>query len=233
MTDTPQTPLRLLEKARKLTTLAGTLGADRQQIHEASRISQRTRELDDAVKLLSSAVKSARSLSALDPTFIWGEDEARARHAKFVVVLKRYPMPSDSVFNAAREDIKNFATALERNASRTWNSWKVKKRSEIQTSRIDTVDPEDQAEAIQIRDRLFKPGPYDDPTPTSIQFFQNDLHTLTEILKRAPDLPIELQDIFQTLNSAGVALSDIDDNQISLLRRTGTLGDRIILKVVH
>lgn len=233
MTDTTNTPIQLLGKAQKLTTLAGTLGEDRQKINEAARVSQRTAELDHAITLLDSAVKSARVFAGIDLNFDWGEDEARSRYRKFVGVLKRYSVPSDNVFNAARADLQAFSTALERKTGRAWNLWKDQALSALPISRLNTVAVEDQAEAVRIREKLFNPGTYDDPTPTSLRFFQKDLQKLTAILETAPDLPVEIQGIFQTLGTTGVALSDIDDHQISLLRRTGTLGDRIILKVVH
>ncbi len=233
VTETANAPRHLLAKAQKLTALAETLGADRQKKNEAERISQRTHELRTAVSLLDSAVQSARALTELDASFIWDIDEARARQRKFVGVIKRYPMPSDNVFNSACTDLRNFSERLDRNSRRFWNSWKNQKQTDLPISRLVTLDPHDQAEANKLRETLFESGAYDNPTPAAIRLFQRELRELTDLLEKAPELPSALEGIYRKLSTTGAALSDIDDETIALLRQTGTLSNRIILKVIH
>ncbi|MGV9862635.1 hypothetical protein [Rhodococcus koreensis] len=233
MTETPSTPRHLLAKAQRLTALADTLGAERQQKNEAERISQRTHELRTTVRLLDSAVQSARAVSVLDSSFDWGVDEARAQQRKFVGVIKRHSRPSDKVFNSACEDLRKFAATVERTSRRVWTSWKDRALAALPTSRLVTLDPRDQEEATRLRESLFEPGPYDNPTPATIRLFQRELRDLTELLEKAPELPAELEGIYRELSTSGVALSRIDDETIALLRRTGTLGNRIVLKVIH
>ena len=233
MTETANTPRHLLEKAQKLTALADTLGAERQQKNEAERISQRTHELRTAVQLLDSAVQSARAVEELDSSFAWGVDEARARQRKFVGVIKRYRMPSDNVFNSACGDVRDFAATVERKSRRAWTAWKDQALAALPMSRLVTLDPSEQKEANRLRENLFETGTYNDPTPLSIRLFQRELRELTALLENAPELPAELEGLYRELCTNGVALSNVDDETIALLRRTGTLGNRIVLKVIH
>ena len=212
----------VLEKARAMTAEADRIRQGAEAEHDAARVSQRVDETLELLQQLRQLTGAARRLHAVsgsqwvDLSGLDGGRAAFARHASS-------GLPSNQVFTAAKQKIKDVISRLSTQLGAAWSQWTAERIAGLPLARISLLPPDEQQSARSRRDELAKLARNARntlPTSTDVSLFASAATILDETLSQLADPPQEVLALLERLGKRPpLTLGELSDEDITLLRQ--------------
>lgn len=207
----------VLDKALQLQGEARRLDLGRKDVQQAARITERVHTLRAALGELRGRADLARTLSQRTGVDI---DLSRLSNGHRELARKAAGgLPSNNAFNAARQKIKESSDGLLAEVLDVWRNWTAQRLERLPVGRIAMLDGALQKAARSTLSNLRNCARSADLTGTDIVMFVTQYEGLEDQLAQAQDAPPALLDLLNSLNTAPLALREVSDEQIALLRR--------------
>jgi hypothetical protein len=190
--------------------------------HDAARVSQRvdeTLELLQQLRQLIGAARRLRAVSGSEWVDLSGLDVGRAAFARHA----SSGLPSNQVFTAAKQKIKNVTSHLSTQLGAVWSQWTAERIAELPLARISLLPADEQQSARTRRDELAKlarNARTTVPTSTDVSMFASNAAILNETLSQLADPPQEVLALLERLGKRPpLTLGELSNEDITLLRQ--------------
>ncbi len=215
------TRLSVYEKAKQLEDHATRIAEGEEAARHATRVSSRLLELSGDLNILKGHVEVARALQrqgAGGEINLSGLDDGRSA---FERGFGNSGLPSNQVCNSARKKIQAVAERIREGNQAAWSVWTRELLGALPLPRIAMLAPDLEQGAtgrLAVLERLVKGK----PAKGSITEFSTNHAGLAELLAEEPDPPAALSGLLQRMRQQlGLALADVTDSEIALLREYG------------
>jgi hypothetical protein len=213
----------VLELARETASEASRIKSNQQADENAERVLNRVSETRAALQKLEHAVGAARRLTAASGTAavsLDGLDDGRSDLDR--LAAQRNHLPSNTAFNMARQRITDVTKRVSGDFERAWGGWVRPAVAAVPVIKISQLTSADQATARDRWEALVKASRLPSPQADDIYAFKSDLDYLHELLDPLPELPEQVQGLYDRLAQLpALTLAEITDEQISQLRDKG------------
>ena len=213
----------VLDKALKLQSEARRLEASNQDAEKVKRVTDRVHEIRAELGSIKRQLNVADELRK--HTFVkvdlTGIDAGLAN-------LKRNAagaLPNNQAFTSARGKARKTAEGLEVRVQEAWRIWTAERLTALPVDRIPMLDLDRQAIAEKTLKDLEKASSRE-VTTADVWMFTTQYSRLSEELREAKDAPEELIALVQRVDSGGMTLHDLTNEDIALLRERSW--DRLI-----
>ncbi|MEU9460437.1 hypothetical protein [Streptomyces sp. NPDC048312] len=207
----------VLEKAQELQNIARSISEGQKERAEQERVLQRIDEVRAALQAAMVQQQIAvllreRTGQALD---VSGFEAARAK----LESKSRGGLPGDRAFLDAKRALDAFTSELSTSLRQLWKAWATAQIQEVSPARFVTLGTDERLEAAALYESMKTKANRSKVDSASILTFCTDRDALLRLLEHAPDdAPEELLELINRLDAGGVALRELSDADITLLR---------------
>lgn len=212
------TGMSVYDKATQLQSHVRRLSEGAAGEREALRIAQRLTDLRAALNTLGKHIEVAQALNRLGAGNLLDLSDADAGRAAFARKAQPGTLPLDAVFRTAVQKVKAVTERIDRDMKIAWADWASKRIAELPLSRIPMLKPDTQRSARNRRTSLERAAKRDALARADIELFKGSLSALAELLQQADDPPEALSILLDRLSERPLALREVTDEQIALLR---------------
>lgn len=202
----------VLEKATSLQGEIRRLDASAQEDAQARRVTERIRELRDALDKLKRQIDIARAImrqAQAAEISLDGLDNGRAS------LSSRGSLPSDQAFLAARRKVEETTAGISQKVRQAWDNWTAGQLESLPRIRISRLTLDDRSEARSAYEELTRMAPSSSLGPS---LFADKRERLRKLLEQAPVTP---EQVAEVLDRLPCTLSELTDADIALLREHG------------
>ena len=218
----------VLDLARATASEANRIKSGQQAEDNAERVLNRVTETRAELQKLQQAIAVARRLAAasgVQRVDLTGLDDGRANLER--LARQSSYLPSDLAFNAAKKKIRDVTSRVASDFEEAWAEWARQAVAKVPAIKISQLNPADQAATRARWEALNKVSGLPGPKTDDINAFKSSFDYLHELLDPLPDLPGEVQVLYDRLaRPPALTLADITDEQFAQLRDLG-LGGQI------
>ncbi|WP_181785238.1 hypothetical protein [Streptomyces phytophilus] len=209
------------EKAGRVRAGARAIRSDQQNENERQRVEKRVREISAELGNLEGHLRTAATLTEraglrFDLSYVEDGYANLARRAEG-------GLPSNQSFIAAQRKLAASSRRLAAELQEAWASWSQDQlealplgRKAMLTSRTDKDDVEN-----RVRELKSAQNPKSDVNSAMVTTFAQGLSALKEILHDVPEVSADLVRVLDKIDRGRLALSDVTDAEISVLRQYG------------